>query len=71
MPSATLEAREKIHSPTAGNDGQNQVPPDRAQQEERIRRRAHEIWRQRGGQAGSDVEDWLQAEAEISGKTEK
>jgi hypothetical protein len=26
---------------------------------------AHEIWLQRGGQDGSDTEDWLQAEEEI------
>ena len=35
--------------------------------EERIRRRAHEIWLQRGGQDGSDFDDWLQAEQEILG----
>jgi hypothetical protein len=33
--------------------------------EERIRRRAHELYLQRGAGAGSDVEDWLQAEEEI------
>ena len=34
--------------------------------EERIRRRAHEIWLQRGGQDGSEWDDWLQAEQEIA-----
>jgi hypothetical protein len=34
--------------------------------EEQIRRRAHEIWLQRGGQSGSDTADWLQAEEEIA-----
>jgi hypothetical protein len=33
--------------------------------EEEIRRRAYEIWLQRGGQDGSDVVDWLLAEEEI------
>lgn len=33
--------------------------------EERIRQRAHEIYLQRAGQEGTDVEDWLQAEAEL------
>ena len=33
--------------------------------EEQIRRRAYELYQQRGNQAGSDIEDWLQAEAEI------
>ena len=27
--------------------------------------RAHEIWLRRGGQDGSDTDDWLQAEEEI------
>jgi hypothetical protein len=34
--------------------------------EERIRQRAHDIYLQRGGEDGSDVDDWLQAEIEIS-----
>lgn len=33
--------------------------------EERIRQRAHEIYLQRGGQDGSDMEDWFQAEDEL------
>jgi hypothetical protein len=33
--------------------------------EEQIRKRAHEIYLQRGEQAGSELDDWLQAEAEI------
>jgi Protein of unknown function (DUF2934) len=33
--------------------------------EERIRRRAYELYLQRGGQPGSELEDWLQAEEEI------
>ena len=35
---------------------------------EAIARRAHEIYVQRGGENGKDVEDWLRAEKEISGK---
>jgi hypothetical protein len=34
--------------------------------EEQIRRRAHDIWLQRKDQAGSALDDWLQAEKEIS-----
>jgi hypothetical protein len=37
------------------------VPP----LEEEIRRRAYEIWLERGGQDGSDVVDWLLAEEEV------
>ena len=35
--------------------------------EERIRRRAYEIYLQRGGQEGGELDDWLQAEQEILG----
>jgi hypothetical protein len=33
--------------------------------EERIRRRAHEIYLQHGGRNQSQMDDWLQAESEI------
>ncbi len=33
--------------------------------EEQIRLRAYELYTQRGGQSGSEIEDWLQAEAEL------
>ena len=33
--------------------------------EERIRQRAHEIYLQRGGDEGSELEDWLRAEGEM------
>jgi len=33
--------------------------------EEKIRRRAYDLYQKRGGQDGSDIEDWLQAEAEM------
>jgi hypothetical protein len=33
--------------------------------EEEVRRHAYQIYEQRGATPGSDVEDWLQAEAEI------
>ena len=33
--------------------------------EERIRRRAYELYVQRGNQSGSDLDDWLQAEKEF------
>ncbi len=40
------------------------------QRQERIRQRAHELYVARGQEDGHDLEDWLQAEAEIgSGKT--
>jgi hypothetical protein len=42
---------------------QVQVPHLSGEQE--IRDRAYEIYLQRGSQAGSDLEDWLQAEREL------
>ena len=39
--------------------------------EEEIRRRAYEIYEERGRQDGRDVEDWLRAEAEITGTSVK
>jgi hypothetical protein len=46
-------------------------PPHRAEEpapplEDRIRYRAFELDLQRVGQAGSEIEDWLQAEAEMT-----
>ena len=35
--------------------------------EEQIRRRAHELYEERGREDGHDMEDWLRAEAEITG----
>ncbi len=39
--------------------------------EERIRRRAHEIYLECGGLDGSDLDHWLQAESEILGEQGK
>ena len=37
---------------------------------EEIRRRAYELYEARGRGDGHDLEDWLEAEAEIIGRTE-
>jgi len=37
--------------------------------EEQIRARAYEIYEQRGRDEGHEIDDWLQAEAELSGKS--
>jgi hypothetical protein len=34
--------------------------------QEDIRRRAYELYERRGGRDGHDIEDWLQAEAELA-----
>jgi hypothetical protein len=36
--------------------------------EEQIRRRAYELYEQRGRTEGRDLDDWLQAQAELTGK---
>jgi hypothetical protein len=33
--------------------------------EERVRRRAYELYVQRGNESGSELDDWLQAEEEM------
>lgn len=35
-------------------------------QQERIRRRAYELYEQRGGEQGHDLDDWLRAESEFA-----
>jgi len=41
------------------------LPSETLSLEERIRRRAYELYLQRGNQSGSELDDWLQAEEEI------
>ncbi len=38
---------------------------------EQIRARAHELFEQRGREQGHDLDDWLQAEAEVTQKRVK
>ena len=40
-------------------------PIETLSREEKIQRRAHELYFQRGNQSGSELDDWLQAEEEI------
>ena len=40
-------------------------PIETLSREEKIQRRAHELYVQRGNQSGSELDDWLQAEEEI------
>lgn len=37
--------------------------------EEKIRARAYEIYEQRGRDEGHHIDDWLQAEAELTGRS--
>jgi len=40
-------------------------PIEKLSIEERIRRRAYDLYVQRGNESGSELDDWLQAEEEI------
>lgn len=42
-----------------------------ASREEEVRRRAYELYEARGCGDGHDLEDWLEAEAEITDRSEK
>ena len=42
-----------------------ETPSETLPLEERIRRRAYELYVDRGNQSGSELDDWLQAEEEI------
>lgn len=37
--------------------------------QEQIRQRAYELYEERGRDNGHELEDWLQAESEVTGKT--
>ena len=41
------------------------APRETLSLEERIRRRAYELYMQRGHQSGRELDDWVQAEREI------
>ncbi len=47
---------------TKKTEQKNQAAPD---QQDQIRRRAQELYEQRGREEGHALEDWLQAEAEV------
>ena len=44
-----------------------QGPAANAERDEDIRRRAYEIYLERGEQPGRELDDWLQAERELEG----
>ena len=41
------------------------IEPTEADVQESIRSRAYQLFEERGGEPGHDVEDWLEAEAEV------
>ena len=45
--------------------------PTKSTHEQEIRNRAYEIYLQRGAESGYEVEDWLQAEREVTTQSSK
>ena len=71
----TNESRRKSNARTPAAPSDTPWPSDAIQREspmteERIRNRAYELYEQRGGEEGHDVDDWLQAEHELRGTIE-
>jgi DUF2934 family protein len=50
---------------------QSEVNESHPELEQRIRMRAYELYEQRNRGYGHDVEDWLDAEAELRGKAKE
>ena len=58
-------ARERHDTLSASSQAEVDAPQtDEPAAQEQIRLRAYELYRERGGRAGDDVADWLQAESE-------
>jgi len=53
----------KLISQQANSNGAEHVSPNL---DEQVRSRAYELYEQRGAGDGHDLEDWLQAESEIT-----
>ena len=57
--------RDEIASVEGSYADAAELPAESPARDEEIRRRAYEIYLERGGQAGRDLDDWLQAEHEL------
>jgi hypothetical protein len=69
-----LATRDAAHRESAINDKRSEPASkilDPTQLEDQIRRRAYEIYEERGREHGHDLDDWLRAEAEITGTSVK
>jgi hypothetical protein len=56
-----------LHAISSQEAGTGEVSIANAARAEEIRRRAYEIYLERGEQPGHDLDDWLQAECELEG----
>jgi hypothetical protein len=60
---ATIGSTNPTEPDTAAEEREGLLHPSREQE---IRNRAYEIYLQRGEQSGYELEDWLQAERELT-----
>ena len=51
--------------------GKRQVVESPEEVEEKIRKRAYELYELRGREDGRDLDDWLKAESEVSGSADR
>jgi hypothetical protein len=56
-----------LHAVPSHEGGTGEVLRANRPRTEEIRRRAYEIYLERGEQPGGDLDDWLQAECELEG----
>lgn len=63
------ESRMKKRKVNASKATEQAKSPEQVQQ--KIRLRAYELYEQRGSQHGGDFDDWLTAEAEVDGNSNK
>ncbi len=77
MPRAVRSSKKSTADPTNGNAESSAKKPSMSTApnsgngqnvEEEVRRRAYELYEQRGRQDGMAEEDWLRAEAEVQGR---
>ena len=68
MSMASKPKRNAITEPqaTSTHAERGEVSAGNSARDEEIRRRAYEIYLERGEQPGRDLEDWLQAERELA-----
>lgn len=63
----TMSVGKPKASATDEKAGQTEGASKGAQAQDRIARRAYELYEQRGRQEGQDLEDWLNAERQLDG----
>ena len=60
-----MTSKPKSTDPEETHAETEEAPAGNSMPDEAIKRRAYEIYLERGEQPGSDLEDWLQAEREL------